>query len=164
MQYGFTKKQRYWTSNDENAIWYDPQYNDWKISGIQNLGTSYTFIRKRDLLYANVKDPTLECPNYKKGRWFYYDEQLKRFFMDISNDIIRVQCVKGVNTVNKPMDISCFPRAYLPSVKGLTLLSLLVIFSTPIFVSKSSWSSALTFVLMDFWDVSSFVGAKLLRI
>ena len=90
MQHGFSNQQRYWTSNDENAIWYDPEYSNWKISGIQNLGTTHTS------LYADINDPTLECPDDKEGRWFYYDEQLERFFLDISNEI-RVQCAKGTN-------------------------------------------------------------------
>ena len=42
MQHGFSNQQRYWTSNDENAIWYDHEHSNWKISERHSLGTTYT--------------------------------------------------------------------------------------------------------------------------
>ena len=52
MQPGFSNGQRYWTSQEGNAIWYNNGY--WDIGFAKDLGTSTVS------LYVPIKDPSKE--------------------------------------------------------------------------------------------------------
>ena len=92
MQPGLTNGQRFWTSSEGNAIWYDPFNSHWHAGGIKDLGSSNGYMK------TFVDELTQECPNDKFYHW-YYLKSFWSYVLDIFNDI-RVQCVKGMKCIN----------------------------------------------------------------
>ena len=90
MQPGLSNDQRFWTSSEANAIWYDPVDSHWYAGGIKDLGSSNGYMK------TFVDDLTQECPNDKSYNWYYWDDITQSYLLDIFKDVIRVQCIQGL--------------------------------------------------------------------
>ena len=71
-QKGTINGRPYWVNptNDE-AIWYYPQYKDWAIGPLSNLGTNWRSITSVGALEAN-------CPDDDRADWKYWDGSWKK--------------------------------------------------------------------------------------
>ena len=83
MQPGFSNGQRYWTSQEGNAIWYNNGY--WDIGFAKDLGTSTVS------LYVPIKDPSKECPPDDLQSIWVYGNGID--WIEDVNNFVSVECL-----------------------------------------------------------------------